>query len=160
MKYMDSIRIVGWIFFLAYLAALCYFMFFADIWGRNMVGTAYSYNLVPFHEIRRYVEHWRIIGLTHVLLNLGGNVAGFMPLGFCIPLLYRSHRSIPVILVCSFVISAGIELIQLVTKVGCCDVDDVILNVSGAIIGYVLFIFLRDRRRERIAVRKKEKHVE
>ena len=153
---MDSIRIVGWTFFIAYLAALCYFMFFADLWGRTQISAEYSYNLVPFREIRRYLMYWDRIGIAHVLLNLGGNVIGFMPLGFCIPLLYRYHRSIPVILICSFLFSAGIELIQLLTRVGSCDIDDVILNTAGGLIGYILFIFLRDRRRERIAVRKKE----
>ena len=37
--------------------------------------------------------------------------------------------------------SVLVELIQLVSKVGSCDVDDMLLNTLGGIIGYVLFRF-------------------
>ena len=153
MKYMDGIRIAGWAGFLLYLGGLAYLMFFADLWGRTVLAEGYSYNLVPFCEIRRYLLYWHKIGLFRVFLNLGGNILGFMPFGFCIPLLFRYHRTVPVILLCSFLFSLSIELIQLVTRVGSCDVDDILLNTLGGLLGYWLFLFLRDIRRKRLVVR-------
>ena len=149
-RYMDGIRIAGWTSFLLYLALLAYLMFFADEWGRTSGSLTYSYNYTPFAEIRRYVIYWRQIGLERVVLNLGGNVAAFLPFGFFIPLLFRYHRSVWVITAWSFGVSVFIELTQLITRVGSCDIDDVLLNTLGGIIGYFLFIWLRDRRRERL----------
>ncbi len=147
-RYMDGIRIVGWTCFLLYLGALTYFMFFADNWGRRQLSDVYSYNFVPFREIGRYLRYWRQIGFARVVLNLAGNIVGFMPFGFFVPLLFRFHRDIPFIAGISFCFSAAIEFIQLVSRVGCCDVDDVILNTLGGLLGYALFIVLRDYRRK------------
>ena len=145
---MDEIRIVGWIGFLLYLGGLTYFMFFADKWGRTQVSDFYSYNFVPFREISRYLMYWRSIGLPHVILNLAGNIVGFMPFGFFVPLLFRFHRDVPFIFGISLLVSAAIEMIQLITRVGSCDVDDMILNTLGGLLGYALFIVLRDYRRK------------
>lgn len=43
------------------------------------------------------------------------------------------------IFIASFGLSAAIEVTQLLSKIGCCDVDDLFLNTLGGIIGYVLF---------------------
>lgn len=37
-------------------------------------------------------------------------------------------------------LSVTVEVIQLITKVGCFDVDDMILNTAGAALGYLLFL--------------------
>ena len=148
-RYMDGIRIAGWIGFLLYLGALAYFMFFADNWGRKQISEFYSYNFIPFREIGRYLRFWKQIGLPHVVLNLAGNIIGFMPFGFFVPLLFRFHRDIPFILGISFFFSAAIEFLQLISRVGSCDVDDVLLNTLGGLCGYALFIVLRDYRRRR-----------
>jgi len=42
-----------------------------------------------------------------------------------------------------------VEVIQLITKVGCFDVDDMILNTAGAALGYLLF-FICDHLRRKI----------
>jgi len=38
-----------------------------------------------------------------------------------------------------FALSLFVEVVQLITKVGCFDVDDLILNTLGAAVGYILF---------------------
>ena len=51
------------------------------------------------------------------------------------------RRMISGFLICisGFLLSLTVEVIQLITKVGCFDVDDMILNTLGAALGYVLF---------------------
>ena len=39
-----------------------------------------------------------------------------------------------------FLLSLTVEVIQLISKVGCFDVDDLILNTLGAVLGYVFFV--------------------
>ena len=43
----------------------------------------------------------------------------------------------------SFGLSLTIELVQLITRVGSCDVDDIILNTIGGVIGYILWSIYR-----------------
>ena len=87
-------------------------------------------NLVPFQTIRFYAFSGRVPASVAVR-NLAGNIVAFMPIGILIPLLTRSLSLGRTFLV-GFVLSAGIELTQFFTGLGSCDIDDIILNVLGA----------------------------
>ena len=63
--------------------------------------------------------------------NLAGNIVAFMPIGILIPLVTRSLSLGRTFLV-GLALSAGIELTQFFTGLGSCDIDDIILNVLGA----------------------------
>ena len=80
--------------------------------------------------------------------NVFGNVALFLPFGMLLPLLYR-RRSIVSVLLAALIASASIELIQHGERrfgiARTSDVDDVILNVSGALIGFLLVLPFRRR---------------
>ena len=82
-------------------------------------------------------------------LNLEGNVIGFLPFGFFLPILSRRLRNGAVVTALGFGLSLLVESIQLVFKVGCFDVDDLILNTLGAAIGYMLFAVCNYLRRKR-----------
>ena len=137
-KHKKAIRFISWILFIMYLIAMVYFLFFSEQLGRTPSDT-YHYNLKPFAEINRYLTYYHKIGSFNVILNLLGNVICFMPFGFVIPILSCRQRSIVRITALSFLCSVTIELTQLVTKLGSCDVDDVILNTLGGISGYIIF---------------------
>lgn len=87
-------------------------------------------NLVPFDTIS--VSIGRQLSLSQ-FMNLYGNIAIFIPTGIIISLLVKKKWSL------SFIISFGISLIlecmQLFLSMGSFDVDDLILNTSGGIIG-------------------------
>ncbi len=62
---------------------LAYFLFFSEDFGRGShLQEEYAYNLVPFKEIRRFIVYWHVVGIRSFLLNIVGNVVGFMPFGF------------------------------------------------------------------------------
>ena len=124
--------------FVLYLVVLVYLLFFAEGFGRTIPFQTYSYNLVPFREIRRYVSHAKELG-TISLINLAGNVLAFVPFGFFVPVLFERCRRFPIPVFLTAVFSLGVELVQLVTRVGTCDVDDIILNTLGGLIGSLLF---------------------
>ena len=79
---------VCWIFFVAYLVLLIYFMFFSDGFGRAP-HVEYAYNLVLFKEIKRFYIYRDIVGTEVFLLNTAGNVVCFMPFGFFLPIISR-----------------------------------------------------------------------
>lgn len=160
-KHKIIIRTVSWILFLLYLVVMVYFLFFSEMLGMKPSDT-YHYNLKPFTEIQRYIVYYRRLGGFFVLLNLIGNVLCFMPLGFVLPVLSYKNRGIFKVTFICFMCSVTVELIQLVSKLGSCDVDDVILNTSGGILGYIcfvicMFIFKRKtskKKRKRKVIRK------
>ena len=116
-----GIKISGVCLFLLYLTGLVYFLFFAEEYGRS--AAVVGYNTRPFREILRYLRYWKILGLRTVILNLAGNVIGFMPFGALLPIFSRQMRRPWKITLLSFEISAIIEISQLVLQVGCFDVD-------------------------------------
>lgn len=137
-KHKKIIRIFSWILFIIYLCMMVYFLFFSEQLGRTPSDT-YHYNLKPFTEIKRYINYSREIGSFNVILNLIGNIVCFMPFGFVMPILSNKQRSIFKMTFLSFLCSVIIELIQLVSKLGSCDIDDVILNTLGGVLGYIMF---------------------
>lgn len=103
---------------------------------------AHHYNLRPFHTVALYA---RLLGSSSCALvkvaaiNLAGNVVMFVPLGYFLPRLFRGLGKLwRTLLVCAGIV-ATVELIQLFALVGSCDVDDLILNLIGAALGYGLF---------------------
>ncbi len=131
------IQKMGWVLFLTYLAALVYFMFFAESFGRDPAIRDYAYNLEPFKEIKRFYHYREQLGIKAFLLNVVGNVIAFWPCGFFLPVVSRrSRRWYNAILLC-FGLSLAIEVTQLIFKVGSFDVDDLILNTTGGTIGFI-----------------------
>lgn len=141
-KHTRRVHTIGTVLFLLYLAGLVYFLFFAEGLGR-MEDTPYRYNLVPLREILRFYNNVDVIGYRACFLNVAGNVLAFIPFGFFLPLVTRLRSAVVVTTLLTMAFSITIECVQLVTKVGCLDVDDVILNTLGGLIGAILFAVLR-----------------
>jgi vanZ family protein len=151
-KEMTKNRWLGMLLFLIYLIFLFYTLFFSELKGRGFMNRAeFSYNMQPFKEIGRFLFYWKQIGLAHSLENLLGNIIGFCPLGFLLPSFSKRCRSYWYNTVMSgYLLSFAVEGIQLVSRSGSCDVDDIILNTLGTALGYVIFRFIqRERRRRR-----------
>ena len=88
------IRTLGTILFILYVLALIYFLFFSEEYGRAaMEERQYRYNLIPFVEIRRFWVYRKQLGLMAVVTNLFGNVIGFLPFGFILPVILDKMRS-------------------------------------------------------------------
>ncbi len=112
----------------------------SSIWERLQ----YRGNLVPFHEIERYLVAIRESGSVHSLINFLGNVIAFMPFGFMVPLLFsKKLQSLGKVVLLSFLFSLGLETTQLVTNCGIFDVDDILLNTTGGALGYGVYLSYR-----------------
>lgn len=100
-------------------------------------------NPVPLHTIRHYLWIFQHSKSPHILqyavVNFCGNIFLFLPLGFFPPMLGNQFRKFwkTVLLAASVMII--VELLQMLLLVGTCDIDDVILNVTGASIGYGIY---------------------
>ena len=132
-------RTLAVLLFLLYFAILFYFLFFSEKMGRTYSEREYHYNLIPFLEIKRFLVHYKVLGAKAVTLNLLGNVLAFMPFGFFLPVFSRRCHIFLNTVFYSFELSLFVELIQLVTKVGSFDVDDLILNTLGGALGFLMY---------------------
>ena len=134
-------RILARILFLMYAVVLIYFLFFAD-WYGHAPGKAVrsAPNLIPFREIKRYMKLGHIIGGRLVFLNLIGNVIGFMPFGFMLPMISNHFRKWYRVLLYGFFLTLLVESVQLFSGIGIFDVDDIILNTLGALLGYFVYL--------------------
>ena len=152
-----KIRLTGRLLFFAYILILIYFLFFAE-WYNHAPGIREEVrlNLRPFAEIGRFWHHRDSLGFRAVFLNLAGNVIGFIPVGFILPVIDRKFSGFFGTLLTGIALSVIVEILQLLTHVGICDIDDVILNAAGTIIGYVLFRILRRYERKRFHAKKQK----
>lgn len=152
MKSRKRFRIVCLTLFILYVIAIIYFLLLSDIYGRTGGYSEYRYNLIPFLEIKRFISsavHGGSIHYVDIFINLIGNVVAFIPFGALIRWVRNQKTGFLIAVLYTFLFSLAIELIQLFTRVGVFDVDDLILNTCGGAIGYICYRILRaiDRRR-------------
>lgn len=74
-------------------------------------------------------------------LNIAGNTLPFIPLGFFVPLVFRSCQKPLPAMCCCLVFILFVETFQLITCLGYFDVDDILLNFLGCLAGYLCFRF-------------------
>ncbi|MBP3963055.1 VanZ family protein [Paenibacillus lignilyticus] len=100
-----------------------------------------SGNLIPFKEITTAIH----VQSSHNLINLYGNIAIFIPFGMFIGLMSPNKGgSVIGAFFRSFGLSLCLETAQILFAIGRFDVDDLILNASGGLIGYTaLVLFIR-----------------
>lgn len=135
--------------FIIYMCVLVYVVFFAEAMGRTPQD-GYVYNLTPLKEIKRFMKYiWDNDALGNAArLNIFGNIIAFIPFGIYLPYTSESKLGFISTFLYTFSLSLTIELVQLITKVGSCDVDDIILNTLGGVIGYILwYIYTKLRKK-------------
>jgi glycopeptide antibiotics resistance protein len=114
--------------FIIYVVCLFYVVTFEDVsWS--------SYNLIPFKEMFRYK-----LGSNPFIKNVIGNLIMFVPLGFFSGYILKIKKARWTLLL-STLMSLIIETIQ--SKIGrVFDIDDIILNIMGGVIGYYIYYLL------------------
>ena len=139
------VNIIGRILFVLYMALALYVMFFSESLDREIISKDYRYNLVIGSEIRRFWNMRHSYGWNVTLLNLAGNILCFVPFGFLLPTLSykRGYKNGVTVTLLAAVFSILIETAQVVARVGAFDVDDILLNTLGAILGYIIFVIGR-----------------
>lgn len=95
-------------------------------------------NFTPFHTVRLYIRYWDRLGII-AFENLVYNVVAFVPFGIAVPVLLNRKHTFLLTFLTGTLLSAAIEGTQLITLLGECDVDDVILNAAGVLVGWGIY---------------------
>lgn len=150
-KSKDKLRLFCLVLFIIYIIVIVYFLIFSDGFGRGHGYDTRRYNLEPFLEIKRFIKYRELLTTESVMLNLVGNVVAFIPFGMLIRWVRNKKTNAFVALFYSFTFTLAIELVQFITKLGVFDVDDIIMNTLGGLLGYIIYWILAciDRRRRK-----------
>ncbi len=138
-------KTVRTVLFAVYCLGLLYILFL----GRGFRHVSYiqhlktSYNLIPFQSIVEYCSRFadHNINLVTFLANMLGNLLLFFPMGVLLPSFTPKVRGIRCIALGVGMI-VTVELIQYASTLGKLDIDDVILNSLGLVLGYGAFVLL------------------
>lgn len=95
-------------------------------------------NFIPFKTIFFYLKCLVTgeINRTIAIANLVGNFMMFMPAGLLLPAIFNRQRKWSCFLFTIVSLLIGIEVIQIVFRLGTFDIDDFILNIAGVCIIY------------------------
>lgn len=116
------------------------------LWGNLVIhngreSLSSNLNLIPFRMVADYLRAFRQGDLFYAVVMFFGNVFTFSPLGLFPPLLFRDFGPKKA---CLFGLgfSLGAECCQFFLGRHC-DVDDIVLNVAGVMLGYGLYVLVR-----------------
>ena len=105
-----------------------------ELYGRG------NLNLIPFRIFSDSLRMASQGDTTYFLINFLGNIATFLPIGF-FPMLLFSRMTVKKAGLIGFCVSLFIEVCQIFIQRGC-DVDDLLLNTLGALLGALLYRIL------------------
>ena len=144
-----KLHIAAWVLFCVYAAAMLYLLLIqrlitklaAQVYTEDYLSELISFfEPVPYRTTIEFLGSIKEISLNDFAFrNLAGNIVLFIPIGVFLPLLFLRQRKFPVFLLTTVITVCVIELTQAFTLLGFCDIDDLILNTSGACIGFLLY---------------------
>lgn len=98
-------------------------------------------NSIPLVEMLKLLDYGYIWSFTY---NFIGNIFWFLPYGFLLPMVSNKKISWMKVILKGALISFSIEVLQFIFVTGIADVDDIIFNTIGTIIGLIAYKMLRD----------------
>lgn len=106
----------------------------------NMLERRTRVNYEPLFAI----WNWAVKGVWwYFIYNVIGNCLWFVPLGVLLPAIYKSYRGhLWYVAFMGVIISSSIEILQYVLCTGVTDIDDVICNTIGTVMGYGIWVII------------------
>ena len=162
----DTKKTIKWLMnvvFLVYLLMLLRMTVFRNGFVDSDVFSNGSLNLVPFSDLIRIANNDMGVFIYLAL----GNIVVFMPFGFFVAW-YEKNVGLAVVTLWGFFLSLGIELSQYVFGTGVTEIDDIILNTLGCLLGGIIertiyYLYLKKQRKEAetdVRLAEEEKNIE
>lgn len=135
-------RIVLVVTFFIYCLVVLSILFLNNRWGRTYMTLLeyirFNSNLIPFKTILGYIRAFKegSMNLDIPIKNIFGNLFLFLPMGLYLPCLFKKLASFGKFILSILAILIAVEILQLFLRRGVFDIDDLILNILGAIIGF------------------------
>ena len=107
-----------------------FLILYTTVIGRNINAT-YQLKLMPLWSIDAVMQ-----GQVMPMYEKMYNVIMYIPIGFMFRLSFKTRKTILI----GFCISIFVELLQLITRTGVCETDDVICNTFGSLVGAIIAV--------------------
>ena len=111
---------------------------FEDFWA-----TPYVPNLIPYFvrcAVNGHLDY--AVKSTHHIIHFLLNVSLFLPFGLLFPFIYKKATLAKVTLI-GLSISLVVEIAQIFINGRDSDIDDLLCNVLGTVIGYLMYAFMK-----------------
>ncbi len=129
-------KTIIWVVAAAYMLLLLRFTVFRDcLFDAGMFANG-KINLIP---VQNYVYLIREHQYLYAIYLFAGNIAWFIPFGFLLPYLTGQPQKVMEIVLVGFLLSFAIEFLQYALGTGESEVDDVLLNTFGTLIGFLIY---------------------
>ena len=122
---------------------ICYLLFMAQLlFWRTSGLMPRRLNIVPFRSIMEGINVFDGIRYRLIDMQVWGNVAIFIPAGIYL-MVFHEIQPVKNTIIHIVLISFCVEIIQYVFNIGGADIDDIILNCLGGLIGIGLYLLLK-----------------
>ncbi|MEF9951107.1 MAG: VanZ family protein [Clostridium sp.] len=142
-----------YLFALVYIGILLKVVMFkyisvSDVLAGKTFGMFRSANFIPFDTIIQSFTG-QSGSVFRAFLNMLGNIVIFAPFGYCLGLIFKWFNRTWKVGLASFILSVTFEILQYTLYIGSLDIDDVILNTLGGVIGYGVYKLLANKIKSR-----------
>lgn len=152
LRLIHQTRYIWHILFFLYVGGLCYLLFFSKEFARDRIdyfavenyGTAlknqwsYAVNLQPFATIESLLGVWNSPWYgDYSFTNLIGNLVAFLPFA-CFARMFQPNLKALSFFVYMSLLIIAVECLQFLSFTGSMDIDDYLLNITGAMIGFAV----------------------
>ena len=129
---------------IGYCLALLYVTLLSEV--RYTTNDLYTKPNFKILGLKRYyiINFWHLEfdKLIFFLVELIGNIVLLVPFPFMLYYFWHRKLSTGMLLLMIFLTTLSIETLQYIFKIGVFDIDDLILNFAGGLIGTLLFNFI------------------
>ena len=136
-----TLRVLLYILFCIYCLALVKFLFLdGRYYSEDTVRFYYSRsNFVPFKTVYDYILKLNTAQINSdvIIKNIVGNFVVLLPMGCFLPCMFQVCRKFKNVFFICVGIVLVVELLQPLLRIGFFDIDDLILNLSGACLGFL-----------------------
>ncbi|PEL08421.1 VanZ family protein [Bacillus sp. AFS017336] len=102
-----------------------------EVWKLNS-------SIIPFKNTINYINGSSSFNVDIIINNTIGNLLIFLPIGIFLPILFKKYIILSQVITSSIILSFTIEILQFTLRIGQFDVDDILLNTLGAILGCLI----------------------
>lgn len=122
-----------------YCISICY-MFV--VIGATFLSRGINYGTINLHLLSSYRQAYNCMQIS-LFRNIVLNILLFVPLGFLLPFYSKKMQKFYITIPIGCFITLIIEILQFVTKIGIFEIDDILNNSIGVVIGYSSFMILK-----------------
>ncbi len=154
------LKTVCYIIFMLYLMCLTKIILFKYSSSIDVIENIFkgelngfrSINIIPLNSIIDFIKIISEGYFTRGFNNIIGNIFVFVPLGYFLTMLFKKTKKLRYTILFSLIFSLIYESLQYFLYLGSADIDDIILNLLGAIIGFVFYKVIERYTREKLYI--------